>query len=98
MTLNHRVVLNAKPIGIFLQQFAIAMLSLISAFILPGLEANIHAGTKYLRFLQDRYFSAQELETADRYLFTFAAYNAGPARVAKKPRRWDCRRIIGLAM
>lgn len=47
------------------------------------LEANIHAGTKYLRFLQDRYFSAQELETADRYLFAFAAYNAGPARVAK---------------
>ncbi len=47
------------------------------------LEANIHAGTKYLRFLRDRYFSDQDLPDLDRQLFTFAAYNAGPARVRK---------------
>jgi membrane-bound lytic murein transglycosylase MltF len=46
------------------------------------LENNIHAGHKYLRFLQDRYFDDPGIATLDRYLFTFAAYNAGPARVS----------------
>lgn len=47
------------------------------------LENNIHAGTKYLRFLQDRYFSDKNFNAKNRDLFTFAAYNAGPARVAR---------------
>jgi membrane-bound lytic murein transglycosylase MltF len=46
------------------------------------LENNIHAGHKYLRFLQDRYFDDPAITTLDRYLFTFAAYNAGPARMS----------------
>ena len=46
------------------------------------LENNIHAGNKYLRFLQDRYFDDPAIDPLDRYLFTFAAYNAGPARVS----------------
>jgi membrane-bound lytic murein transglycosylase MltF len=44
------------------------------------LENNIHAGVKYLRFVVDRYFS--DLDHVNRQLFAFAAYNAGPARVA----------------
>ena len=47
------------------------------------LEKNIHAGHKYLRFLQDRYFSEPGIDELNRYLFTFAAYNAGPAKVSK---------------
>lgn len=47
------------------------------------LEKNIHAGHKYLRFLQDRYFSDPEINELNRYLFTFASYNAGPAKIAK---------------
>jgi membrane-bound lytic murein transglycosylase MltF len=47
------------------------------------LENNIHAGTKYLRFIADRYFSDPAIETTDRLLFAFASYNAGPARVAR---------------
>ncbi|HHQ48074.1 MAG TPA: lytic transglycosylase F [Acidobacteria bacterium] len=46
-------------------------------------EANIHAGTKYLRFLRDRYFSDPAIDPLNAELFTFAAYNAGPARIAK---------------
>lgn len=46
------------------------------------LENNVHAGHKYLRFLQDRYFNDPAIDTLDRYLFTFAAYNAGPAKVS----------------
>ncbi len=45
------------------------------------LEKNIHAGHKYLRFLQDRYFNDPQINTLNRYLFSFAAYNAGPAKV-----------------
>ncbi len=47
------------------------------------LEKNIHAGHKYLRFLQDRYFSDPEIDELNRYLFTFASYNAGPGKIAK---------------
>ncbi len=45
------------------------------------LENNIHAGTKYLRFLRDRYFSDPAIDPINQTLFSFAAYNAGPARV-----------------
>ncbi|WP_319548924.1 lytic transglycosylase F [Desulfogranum marinum] len=45
------------------------------------LEKNIHAGHKYLRFIQDRYFNDPQIDTLNKYLFTFAAYNAGPAKV-----------------
>lgn len=47
------------------------------------LEKNIHAGHKYLRFIQDRYFNDPKIDTLNRYLFTFAAYNAGPAKVSR---------------
>jgi len=45
------------------------------------LENNIHAGAKYLAFLRDRYFSADEIEEHEREFFALAAYNAGPERV-----------------
>jgi membrane-bound lytic murein transglycosylase MltF len=47
------------------------------------LENNIHAGTRYLAFLRDRYFSGGELDQLNQWLFTLAAYNAGPGRVAQ---------------
>lgn len=45
------------------------------------LEPNIHAGTRYLAFLRDRYFANAELRESDRLAFSWAAYNVGPARV-----------------
>lgn len=47
------------------------------------LENNIHAGIKYLRFIRDRYFSDGDMDEREKTLFSFAAYNAGPARVAR---------------
>ncbi len=47
------------------------------------LEPNIHAGSKYMRFLLDRYFDGDHLDSLNQGLFAFASYNAGPARVAK---------------
>ena len=46
------------------------------------LQNNIHAGSKYMRFISDRYFS-DGMDELNRWLFSLAAYNAGPARVAK---------------
>lgn len=47
------------------------------------LEPNIQAGTKYMRFILDRYFQGEPMDSLNRALFAFASYNAGPARVAK---------------
>jgi len=46
------------------------------------IESNIHAGTKYMRFILDRYFKDAPMDDLNRQLFAFASYNAGPARVA----------------
>jgi len=47
------------------------------------LENNIHAGVKYLHFLRKRYFSSPEIEPASRVNLSWAAYNAGPAKINK---------------
>ena len=58
------------------------------------LERNIEAGAKYMRFIADHYFSDENLSEEQRILFAFAAYNAGPNRVArirekaKDPSQW----------
>ena len=41
------------------------------------------AGARYMRFLMDRYFSDDEIEPLQSWLFALAAYNAGPARVQR---------------
>lgn len=45
------------------------------------LENNIHAGTKYLHFMINRYFQDEKIDRLNRGLFAFASYNAGPAKV-----------------
>ncbi len=47
------------------------------------LENNIHAATKYLAFLRDRYFSDPDIAAWDRRALTWAAYNTGPADVRR---------------
>lgn len=53
------------------------------------LENNIHAGTKYLRFLNNRYFNDVPMDALNKVLFTFASYNAGPARIARLRKEAD---------
>ncbi len=51
------------------------------------IEPNIHAGTKYLRFIANRYFSEDTgIDPFDRAFFSFASYNAGPSKVARMRR------------
>ena len=47
------------------------------------LDPNIHAGTKYLRYMADRYFKDAPMDPTDKMLFAFASYNAGPAKIAR---------------
>jgi membrane-bound lytic murein transglycosylase MltF len=44
-------------------------------------EANIHAGVKYVRFMMDQYYASEPMDRLNKGLFTFASYNAGPARI-----------------
>jgi len=46
------------------------------------LERNIHGGTKYLRILRDRAISGGSPSEQNLTLFSIAAYNCGPGRVA----------------
>ncbi len=48
---------------------------------IENLENNIHAGAKYLHFIRQRYFDDPGISEYDKWFLTFAAYNAGPARV-----------------
>ena len=45
------------------------------------LANNIHAGTKYMRFIVNRYYKNEPMDDLNKMLFAFASYNAGPAKV-----------------
>jgi membrane-bound lytic murein transglycosylase MltF len=45
------------------------------------MEANIHAGVKYIRFMIDQYYKDAPMDNLNKGLFAFAAYNAGPNRI-----------------
>ena len=46
-------------------------------------EPNVHGGIKYMRKLMDVYFDNADFDETNRTLFAFAAYNAGPGRIAR---------------
>jgi membrane-bound lytic murein transglycosylase MltF len=45
------------------------------------IEPNIHAGIKYMRFMQDEFFEGEPIDPLNKGLLTFASYNAGPGRI-----------------
>ena len=45
--------------------------------------ANIEAGVKMLRSIEDKYFADPNIDRLDKTLFVFASYNAGPNRIAR---------------
>jgi membrane-bound lytic murein transglycosylase MltF len=47
------------------------------------IEPNIHAGAKYMDQLMTKYFPDAGFKEANRPLFAFASYNAGPGNIAK---------------
>ena len=45
------------------------------------IDANIHAGVKFIRQMIDRNYANEPMTDLDKGLFAFASYNAGPARI-----------------
>ena len=45
-------------------------------------RANIQAGVKMLRNIEDQYFNDSKIDRLDKTLLVFASYNAGPTRIA----------------
>ena len=45
------------------------------------LENNIHAGSKYVRFVMDEFFDDPAIDQRNRMLLALASYNAGPGRI-----------------
>jgi membrane-bound lytic murein transglycosylase MltF len=46
-------------------------------------ENNVHAGARYMDKLMETYFQDAKFDQANRSLFAFAAYNAGPGNMAR---------------
>ncbi len=77
--LNHNV---RSPVGaIGVMQVMPATGKELKVGDVTQLEPNIHAGTKYMRFMIDQYYGRDPMTQLDKALFAFASYNAGPARV-----------------
>jgi membrane-bound lytic murein transglycosylase MltF len=57
------------------------------------LEPNIHAGVKYIRFMMDQYYKNEPMDKLNKGLFTFASYNAGPARISQLRKKAAARRL-----
>jgi membrane-bound lytic murein transglycosylase MltF len=47
------------------------------------IEPNVHAGVKYIRFMEDQYFKNDQMTELNKALMTFAAYNCGPGRLSQ---------------
>jgi membrane-bound lytic murein transglycosylase MltF len=50
---------------------------------ITDIDANIHAGVKYMRFMMDNFYKDAPMDTLNKGLMTFASYNAGPGRVSQ---------------
>ena len=50
-----------------------------------NVEANIHGGIKYMRWMIDNYYGDEPMTKLDKALFAFASYNAGAGRSAATP-------------
>ena len=87
--LDHSKRSHAGAVGVMQLLPATATDPNINISNIEKLENNIHAGTKYLRFIIDRYYKDKPMDDVNKLLFAFASYNAGPARVKKLRKKAD---------
>ena len=80
--LNHNRRNPSGAMGVMQMKPSTAADKNVNVTPIDTIENNIHAATKYLAFLRDRYFSDPAILDRARLDFTLAAYNAGPARIA----------------
>jgi membrane-bound lytic murein transglycosylase MltF len=73
---------NGGAVGIMQVKPAVAAAPPISIPNVMTAENNIHAGVKVLSSISNLYFNDPKIDPMNRLLLTFAAYNAGPTRIA----------------
>ncbi len=81
--LDQRARSRAGAIGVMQLLPSTAASSAVGIPDIHDLESNVHAGVKYLRWIVDTYFSDESLDALNQTLLAFAAYNAGPSRIAR---------------
>lgn len=81
--LDHSVRSKSGAVGIMQIKPSTAADKNVNIPDISNLDNNIHAGIKYLRFIRNRYFESEAMDELNKTLFSFAAYNAGPARITK---------------
>ncbi len=81
--LDHNKKSSAGAVGIMQLLLSTAADRNVGIPDIQKLENNIHAGAKYMSFLRKNYFTDPKISDEDRLAFTWAAYNAGPAKVRR---------------
>jgi membrane-bound lytic murein transglycosylase MltF len=81
--LDQSVVSRAGAIGIMQMLPSTAADKSIGIPDITTAENNIHASTKYLRYIADHYFHDPAIDDLNRTLFALASYNAGPNRIRR---------------
>ena len=79
--INQKLKSSAGAVGVMQIKPATAADPNVGIPDVQKMDANIHAGVKYLRFVCDRYFPDAKFDELNRHVFAFAAYNAGPGRI-----------------
>ena len=85
--LDNRKVSPAGAVGIMQLLPSTASQKTINVKNIRAVENNIHAGIKYLDFIRKNYFSDPAIALGARIDFSWAAYNAGPARIQRLRKR-----------
>jgi membrane-bound lytic murein transglycosylase MltF len=81
--LDQSVISRAGAVGIMQMLPSTAADKSVGIPDISTVDNNIHAGTKYLRYIVDHYFDDPEIDEVNRTLFAFASYNAGPNRIRR---------------
>ena len=82
-TLNQSVVSRRGAVGIMQVLPSTASEWYINLSSVSDLDNNVHAGTKYMRYMIDSFFSDPQISNSDRLLFALASYNSGPSRITR---------------
>jgi len=85
--LNQKAVSHRGAVGVMQVLPSTANEPYINIKNINNVDDNIHAGVKYLHFMQQRYFSNENITQIDSLLLSFAAYNAGPAKLRRLRKR-----------
>jgi len=81
--LDHNVKSPVGAIGIMQVMPSTAASSPVNVPNVNIVENNIHAGVRMVHFLVNDYFNETGLDQLNRTLLAIAAYNAGPAKIAR---------------